>query len=278
MAATPVTLTGGETTVLVVRRHPWAFVPSAIRALLLLVLAAILFLVGTAIDGSGGFLAQVADTLLGLLTLAVAVAGGAWTIALALRWRSYQVVLTSRRIVRIEGLGRRETAALPLDAVGEVVRNDGALGARLGYGDLLVRDGAGHALALRDIRRPAAVRDAIAAAQEAFAREQAAAREAAEAEAALAEGRPPEIPGLADELAGTAAALGVPVIEPEDGPSAGYASSAPDADAAAAARAARTADADAAVKALATIVALRDAGTISDEDFAAKKRELLDRI
>jgi hypothetical protein len=286
MAGSSVPHAGGETTIVVAHRHPWAFVPAAIRALLLLVLGAILYVVGTSFDGSAGFLVQLADMLVGLLTLAALVAGAAWTIVLALRWRACQVIVTTRRVVRIEGVARRDVAEIQLDAIADVVRNDGALGGKLGYGDLLVRDASGHALELRDIRRPADLRDAIAGAQETLARERTAAREAAEAAEAAAAGEPLEVAGVADLLAGTAAALGVPVIEQEtsDEWDAGAEASA---DAAggtlpiampAADPALRTADADAAVRAIETLAALRDAGTITDEDFETKKRELLDRI
>jgi uncharacterized membrane protein YdbT with pleckstrin-like domain len=196
-------------------------------------------LLGIIKPSGGGFLGWI-GSVLGLIQGALVIAGGVWIAYNIVLWRTAQFAVTNLRVLRYEGLIRRRTSETLLSSVTDVRVVVGLLGRQLGYGDIRVVTGAGEAAAdsFTSITKPLEFRNAMMAR-----------RMAAE--------------GAVDGSTSVAAS---PVVAatPAATPSA------PDP-----AAVVGTADAAAAIRQLGL---LRDQGLISDEEFEAKKRELLARI
>jgi hypothetical protein len=196
-------------------------------------------LLGIIKPSGDGFLGWI-GSVLGLIQGALVIAGGVWIAYNIVLWRTAQFAVTNLRVLRYEGLIRRRTSETLLSSVTDVRVVVGLLGRQLGYGDIRVVTGAGEAAAdsFTSITKPLEFRNAMMAR-----------RMAAE--------------GAVDAPASVAAS---PVVAatPAATPAA------PDPTAVVG-----TADAAAAIRQLGE---LRDQGLISDEEFEAKKRELLARI
>lgn len=276
MPAERLTLADDEREIATPRRHPAAFLVEAVAPLLLLLASVALTLAGLALPADGGIVGII-DAIVGIAALAAAISGVAILVGVAIPWRSVRVILTDRRVVRREGLGARVTADLPLDRITDIVRRDGPLGSRLGYGDLLLMAETGPAVELQDLRDPAAFRDRLVAARDALTAARAAVREA---DARAAAGLPAALPPVIEAIAGTAEAL--PAVEPEPDPEpepeAASDAGSQETPGAAAATTDPRADAATILAALDELARMRDAGTIDAEDYAAKKAELLARL
>ena len=196
-------------------------------------------LLGIIKPSGDGFLGWI-GSVLGLIQGALVIAGGVWIAYNIVLWRTAQFAVTNLRVLRYEGLIRRRTSETLLSSVTDVRVVVGLLGRQLGYGDIRIVTGAGEAAAdsFTSITKPLEFRNAMMAR-----------RMAAE--------------GAVDASASPAASPAV-AAAPAATPSA------PDP-----AAVAGTADAAAAIRQLGE---LRDQGLISDEEFEAKKRELLARI
>ena len=196
-------------------------------------------LLGIIKPSGDGFLGWI-GSVLGLIQGGLVIAGGVWIAYNIVLWRTAQFAVTNLRVLRYEGLIRRRTSETLLSSVTDVRVVVGLLGRQLGYGDLRIVTGAGEAAAdsFTSITQPLEFRNAMMAR-----------RMAAE--------------GGGDASASVVAA---PAVVPAPAP----APAAPDPAAIAA-----TADAAAGIRQLGE---LRDQGLISDEEFEAKKRELLARI
>ena len=185
-----------------------------------------------------GFLGWI-GSVLGLIQWGLVIAGGVWIAYNIVLWRTAQFAVTNLRVLRYEGLIRRRTSETLLSSVTDVRVVVGLLGRQLGYGDLRIVTGAGEAAADSFI--------CITQPLE-FRNAMMARRMAAEGSMEAAAARPAAEP--APSPAPTPAATD---------PAAG----------------AGTTDAAAAIRQLGE---LRDQGLISDEEFEAKKGELLARF
>jgi hypothetical protein len=196
-------------------------------------------LLGIIKPSGDGFLGWI-GSVLGLIQGALVIAGGVWIAYNIVLWRTAQFAVTNLRVLRYEGLIRRRTSETLLSSVTDVRVVVGLLGRQLGYGDIRVVTGAGEAAAdsFTSITKPLEFRNAMMA-------RRMAAEGAVDAPASVAAPR---------VVAATPAAT----------------PAAPDP-----AAVVGTADAAAAIRQLGE---LRDQGLISDEEFEAKKRELLARI
>ena len=172
------------------------------------------------------------------------IAGGVWIAYNIVLWRTAQFAVTNLRVLRYEGLIRRRTSETLLSSVTDVRVVVGLLGRQLGYGDIRIVTGAGEAAAdsFTSITKPLEFRNAMMA------------RRMAAEGAVDARGVGRRQPGRRAAHRRAAACTGT---GPDAAPVAG------------------TADAAAAIRQLGE---LRDQGLISDEEFEAKKRELLARI
>jgi len=227
-----------ETVLFQSHKHWVAPIRASLVAIGLILLAGLLGIIKPTGDGFFGWI----GSLLGLIQWGLVIAGGVWIAYNIVLWRTAQFAVTNLRVLRYEGLIRRRTSETLLSSVTDVRVVVGLLGRQLGYGDIRIVTGAGEAAAdaFICITKPLEFRNAM------MARRMAA--EGAVETAASVAGSP------------VAAA---PVPAPAPTPAAAPVVSAPTPDAAAAIR---------------QLGELRDQGLISDEEFEAKKRELLARI
>ena len=128
-------LAPGETIVTDARQHWAALIRFARQPIIILGLAFLGLVIGLAI-GDDGFFRGILDTLLGLATGALFVIAVVWLPAQALRWTSRRFVLTSRRVIRSDGLMRRTSLDASLDMITDISYRQTFIGARLGYADL----------------------------------------------------------------------------------------------------------------------------------------------
>ena len=229
-----------ETVLFQAHKHWVAPIRASLVAIGLILIAGLLGIIKPSGDGFLGWIGSV----LGLIQGGLVIAGGVWIAYNIVLWRTAQFAVTNLRVLRYEGLIRRRTSETLLSSVTDVRVVVGLLGRQLGYGDLRIVTGAGEAAAdsFICITQPLEFRNAMMA-------RRMAAEVAVEASASVA-------------AAPVAAATTAPVPDPTP--------SAPDP-----AAVIGTADAAAGIRQLGE---LRDQGLISDEEFEAKKRELLARI
>ena len=228
-----------ETVLFQSQKHWVAPIRASLVAIGLILLAGLLGIIKPSGDGFFGWIGSV----LGLIQWGLVIAGGVWIAYNIVLWRTAQFAVTNLRVLRYEGLIRRRTSETLLSSVTDVRVVVGLLGRQLGYGDIRIVTGAGEAAAdsFICITKPLEFRNAMMAR-----------RMAAE--------------GSVDAAASVA---GSPVVAPAPAPRR------PAPVAADPVAAVPTADAAAAIRQLGE---LRDQGLISDEEFEAKKRELLARI
>ncbi|MGH7777790.1 MAG: PH domain-containing protein [Candidatus Dormibacterales bacterium] len=67
---------------------------------------------------------------------AVALAGGLWALAGWVRWETFSLQLTDRRLILSDGVLARATRVISLDRIQDVVTRQGPVGRVLGYGSL----------------------------------------------------------------------------------------------------------------------------------------------
>jgi uncharacterized membrane protein YdbT with pleckstrin-like domain len=107
---------------------------------------------------------------------AIAIAGGALAVVLAgvllvklLVLRSYEHVLTNRRMIQQTGILRKQSMDAPLDKVNNVEHWQTLWGRILGYGDVEIDTASEHgATRFRSISRPLEFKNAIVGAAEAY--------------------------------------------------------------------------------------------------------------
>jgi uncharacterized membrane protein YdbT with pleckstrin-like domain len=126
----------GETVQLATRQH-WVRIARTIvvNGLLVVVLGAVAFGAGAAALGGAAQPVQLLAGLLLLVPLALLVRDLS-------RWYSKLYVVTTRRVIEIEGVLDKVTRDSNLDKVNDVVLRQSALGRALGYGDIEIITGA----------------------------------------------------------------------------------------------------------------------------------------
>jgi hypothetical protein len=228
----------GETVIFESKKHWIAPVRDSLPPAGLILLAGLL---GIIRPGGDGFLGWI-GSVLGLIQWGLVIVGVIWILYNLVVWRTAQFAVTTLRVLRYEGLVKRRTSETLLSSVTDVRLSVGLVGRQLGYGDVRILTGAGEAAAdeFRTITTPTDFRNAMMAR-----------RMATEDAARVA------TPALV--LAAPAPVVGDTV---DAGPGAG---SAP----------LSSTDAAAAIRHLGE---LRDQNLVTDEEFEAKKRELLARM
>lgn len=201
-------------------------------------------------SGGGGILGGLAglvSTLLlwvTIIALVIAVVGFAWSAA---RWRSQEYVLTSQRVIHVRGVFTKESSDSVLESLTDAQIRIPLLGRVMGWGNLVLMTAneAGNQtmLALRD---PVEFKKAVLEAKSA--------RTVAIGSAVYAASGAPATPPAAP-AAPPPATAGAPAAPPV-----------------------RHATGEEVTRTLTALAGLRDSGAITDAEFEAKKRELLDRI
>ena len=127
-------LAGGEVVVLRARQHWMALLVGSRRALVLLALGALAWILG------GVVLAGVApfNELFGWVAAAcVVVAVGLFLVRLW-QWLAQDYLVTNRRVLKVEGILSKRSADSSLDKINDAMLRQDVLGRLLGYGDLTI--------------------------------------------------------------------------------------------------------------------------------------------
>lgn len=124
-------LASGERMLRRSRQHPLMLARRARWAILALALALGGLAAKLVTGGTGPIFG-----FLGWLTLVMFVAGGAWFVLGILRYRNEEFLVTSRRVVHIEGVANKRVVDASLEKISDAVLTESALGRLLGYGDL----------------------------------------------------------------------------------------------------------------------------------------------
>jgi uncharacterized membrane protein YdbT with pleckstrin-like domain len=157
------------------------------------------------ISPSGGGIIGAVGSLLDLVKIGLVVFGVGSIVYNLVVWRTAKFVVTNLRVIREEGLVSRRESATLIDSVTDVKSRVPFLGARLGYGDLIILTQSGEAGqdTFQSITRPVAFRNEIMSRKTGAGRTAAAAPAAVQATAAppAAPAPLPAPPTAADHLA-----------------------------------------------------------------------------
>lgn len=261
-------LARGEDVVLESRQHwfvvigrSWWAIPIAIFAL-----AVLIFVASPPDEGTDAAAEIVA---LGLMAIAVARIG--WVIW---DWRNTEFLVTTRRIVRAEGILNKRMVETSLEKVNDAILTQSMFGRLFGFGDLDILTAADEMGGIEDypmIADPVDFKVAMLNQKEAVERPDLAPpayQRQATPDLVPAEPMPPRAGSdrvtVVDELAPPVAPAAV--AAPADAPPASPAPTP------------ATSPADDAAATLERLASLRDRGLITPEEYDAKKRELLERI
>jgi hypothetical protein len=260
-------LARGEEVVLESRQHWFVVVGRSWWAIILaiLALAVLIFVASPPEEGTDGAAEIVA---LGLLIIAFARIG--WVIW---DWRNNEFLVTTRRIVRAEGILNKRMVETSLEKVNDAVLTQSMFGRLFGFGDLDILTAADEMGGIEDfpmVADPVEFKVAMMNQKEAVERPDIA------PQAYQRQTAPDMVP--AEPMAPRAGSDRVTVMD-EPGPAPASAESAAPADAPPASPApAPAAPAEDATATLERLASLRDRGLITPEEYDAKKRELLERI
>jgi uncharacterized membrane protein len=221
-------------------------------------------------DGTGliGGAVNVINTIVWWITviaLVLAVAGFVWS---AVQWQSQEYVLTDHRVIHVSGVVNKQASDSSLENVTDAAIVVPWVGRLLGFGDLTLMTaseaGINHLLALRD---PIEFKKSMMTAK-------------SERLIAINTGRQPAAAAAPPQAPAAPAPAAPAPAAPTQAPAApAPAAPAPAAPAPAApAPAAPSQSADDIAQALDSLARMRDAGTITPEEFEAKKQDLLNRL
>lgn len=253
-------LADNEKIVINVKQHWIALIRFALQPILIAIAAVIVGAISLSFSGEG-IIVGLLDTLIRLVALGLVAVAIVWLPIQIIRWKTRHYVLTNRRVIESAGMMRKTTVDAGLDKITDVSYAQPWLGKMMGYGDISVVTAAGAPIDLDQIIGAIEFKKAIMEAQEALIRERAGmmmggSAAAAAAVAATAVQSPvAAAAGLPPTPAPVPAAPPEPVVEEPKASTPGEITSM-----------------------LASLTDMKEAGTITDADFEAKKRELLDRL
>jgi uncharacterized membrane protein len=208
-------------------------------------------------DGTGliGGAVNVIDTIVWWITviaLVLAAAGFVWS---AVQWQSQEYVLTDHRVIHVSGVVNKQASDSSLENITDAAIVVPWVGRLLGFGDLTLMTaseaGINHLLALRD---PIEFKKSMMTAKSDRLIAINTGRQPAAAAA------PPQAPVAPAPAPTPAPAAPAPTPAPTPAP------------------AAPSQSADDIAQALDSLARMRDAGTITPEEFEAKKQDLLNRL
>jgi len=201
--------------------------------------------------------------ILGFVVLALVIGGLLYILWQALRWRSEEYIVTSRRVLRMEGVINKRVIDSSLEKINDAVLTQSIFGRMFGFGDLDILTAADTGIdRFRTIRNPVAFKRAMLDAKNEHERDMAGTGRYAPS--------PPLRTGPPESVAPMAPAAPVPPVAPvplRD-------------DAVASALSASPAklSPDELTRTLASLADLRDRGAISPEEYERKKADLLSRL
>jgi hypothetical protein len=247
-------LSDGERIVARQKQHWFVFVAGARFTILAVVIAVILAILSGGIKGDGA--PGALRTVLNWITIILFFGGLAvlgWT---TLRYLNQEYVLTSRRVIQLQGVLNKTTLDSGLEKINDAALSQSIFGRMFGFGDLEILTASDSAISkFHMIIDPVGFKKAILNAKHEY-------------DTDMAGGFRPA-PPIRDDAASAAG----------DGTAdATVAMAAPAATPAAAAVAPRTTDPDEVARTLTALADLRDRGAISAEEYEAKKADLLGRL
>lgn len=243
-------LADNEKILMNVKQHWIALIRFALTPILILIGALIVGAISISFSGEDKLIRGLLDTIIRWVAIGMLAVAVVWLPIQVVRWTSRRYVLTNRRIIESDGLLRKRTSDAGLDKITDVGYVQPWLGARLGYGDISVVTAAGAPITLDQIIGANEFKKAIMEAQEALIHERA---------AMMMPGG--VLPSAATPAPAQDAAPQATALPAETGTEDARASSPTEISAT-----------------LASLTDMREAGTISDADFEAKKKELLGRL
>jgi len=251
-------LADNEKVVINVKQHWIALIRFASRPILIAIGAVIVGAISIGFSGEDKLIHGILDTIIKLVALGLFAVAVVWLPIQIARWKARRYVLTNRRVIESAGLMRKTTIDAGLDKITDVSYAQPWLGKMLGYGDISVVTAAGAPIDLDQIIGANEFKKAIMEAQEGLIRERAGMM-------------------MGGSAAAMAAVAAVPVTAPVSGvPSAPAPASFVESPVPVAEPRASTPNEITAM--LASLTDMKEAGTITEADFEAKKRELLDRL
>jgi len=251
-------LASGEQPLRREHQHWFVLVANSRYAILAWILAvALLFLSGGVPNDSGA--GSTVRQILGFAVLVLIVGGLLWFGWQILRWQNEEFVVTTRRVLQVEGVLNKQTIDSSLEKINDAILSESIFGRIFGFGDLEILTASEEGISrLRMLRDADGFKRAMLDAKH-------------ELELELSGAKP--MPGPA---------LRVPSPSVAPPPVAAPAPAAPmPADVPAPAPPARTEplmSADEVTRTLASLADLRDRGAISAEEYEGKKADLLRRL
>ena len=246
-------LASGEQPIVRDHQHWFVLLADSIYGILA-VLGAIVLLVLSSGMQQGGL-----RDILGLVVLALVVGGLLYILWQALRWRNEEYIVTSRRVLRMEGVVNKRVIDSSLEKINDAVLTQSIFGRMFGFGDLEILTASETGISiLRMLRQPDDFKRAMLDAKH-------------DLELELSGAKP--LPGPPIRMA---QAPRDPATGAAPSPSPLPGSGAPAAPSAPAPRAELTADE--VTRTLGSLADLRDRGAISAEEYEAKKADLLRRL
>jgi Bacterial PH domain/Short C-terminal domain len=251
-------LASGEQLLRREHQHWFVLVANARYAVLAWIVAILLLILsgGIANDSGGGTTVR---QLLGYVVLILIVGGLISFVWQVLRWQNEEFVVTTRRVLQVEGVVNKRTIDSSLEKINDAILSESIFGRIFGFGDLEILTASETGISrLRMLREADDFKRAMLDAKH-------------DLELELSGARP--MPGPALRVAPPAPAASPPPATATPG-SVGRPAVAPGAFG----RDETTMSADDVTRTLASLADLRDRGAISAEEYEAKKADLLRRL
>jgi PH (Pleckstrin Homology) domain-containing protein/putative oligomerization/nucleic acid binding protein len=246
------------------REHQHWFILLANAAYGILALAIALFLLFV----SGNFGQGPARDLLGWAIVIIVVGGLAYLAWEALRWTNREFVVTTRRVLQMEGVINKKVIDSSLEKINDAILTQSLFGRMFGYGDLEILTASESGISrLRKLREADDFKRAMLEAKHELELELSGSRPLPSPPLRVAPAEASPSPSSSDLPAGaTVAPAGAATMSSATGaPSAATASS-------------PQMSADEVTRTLASLADLHDRGAISTEEYEAKKADLLRRL
>jgi hypothetical protein len=276
-------ITSGERIIHRAKQHWWVFVWGARYTLLAIVIAVVFFVLGGALGPDG--ISGTFRTVLSWITAALFIGGLALLLWTTLRYLNQEYVITTRRVIQVEGVVNKRAVDSSLEKINDAVLEQSIFGRALDFGDLRILTASEAAISdFRMLRRPVVFKKAMLEAKHEYEQD-------------LASGfddddrpsppmrvvpPPPAVPPATAASPTAAAPVPMPIGDDETRRTAApVASAAPagSADAPASSGApARSSNSEDLTDALAALADLRDRGAISAEEYDQKKTDILRRL
>ena len=237
-------LASGEQSIRREHQHWFTLIADARYGIGSIVLAILLVILRGAANTTGGI-----DTLIGYVVLALVVGGLLYIGWQILRWRNEEYIVTTRRVLQLEGVVNKRVLDSSLEKINDAVLTQSLFGRMFGFGDLDILTASESGISrLRMLRQPDDFKRAMLEAKH-------------ELELELSGAKPLPSPPMR-----TGSPAPMPPSAPDIAPPPPPAAARPDMSA------------DELTRTLANLADLRDRGAISAEEYEAKKADLLGRL